>query len=161
MASATTAESSASMPARNAIVNADGNMCCTNASDMTGRCGAGIPVGIDGKRSPTVATGRCSSITASVAARSANRNAGSCGAKRRNSTMMASVPAPTHSVGKRSVPSAPKYAVHLPMKSAGTLPASSPRKSPTWLEAMMTAMPAVNPVTTGMGIKRINRPSPA
>src|SRR6478672_1237860 len=35
------------------------------------------------------------------------------------------------------------------MKSVGTC-RRRPRKSPTWLEAMITAIPAVKPVTTGM-----------
>ena len=41
------------------------------------------------------------------------------------------------------------YAVHLLIKSAGTCGMFSPRKSLTWLEKIMTAMPLVKPTITG------------
>ena len=44
-------------------------------------------------------------------------------------------------------------------KSAGTLPVSSPRKSPSWLVAMMMAMPMVKPLITASGMYSIRLPT--
>ncbi len=40
-------------------------------------------------------------------------------------------------------------APHFDTKSAGTEPIRRPRRSFTWLEKMITAIPLVNPVMTG------------
>ena len=48
---------------------------------------------------------------------------------------------------------------HFSRKSAGTAPIFKPRKSLTWLEKMMTAMPLVNPMTTGCGTNLMTAPS--
>jgi hypothetical protein len=46
-------------------------------------------------------------------------------------------------------PTCSANARHFSTNSAGTVPMRRPRKSFTWLERMMTAMPLVNPTTTG------------
>ena len=50
------------------------------------------------------------------------------------------------------------YSPHLPRNSAGSGPMSSPSRSLTWLEKMISAMPLVNPVTTGYGMNLIAPP---
>ena len=68
MPSATTAESSASIPARNAMVKADGITAWIFASVISGSAGIGNPAGMSGKREPIVSTGRLRAATASEAA---------------------------------------------------------------------------------------------
>jgi hypothetical protein len=64
----------------------------------------------------------------------------------------------TAAVSGSIVRHAPAYASHFSTTSGGTLASWSPRKSFTWLEKITTAMPLVNPVTTGCGMKRIALP---
>ena len=45
------------MPAKKAIVNADGIILCSFAKSHTGNSGIGSPVGISGNREPIVSTG--------------------------------------------------------------------------------------------------------
>src|SRR3546814_3988369 len=74
MPSATTADSSASIPARNAMVKADGRTALIFASERSGSDGIGRPAGMAGKREPIVSTGRFSSATAIELATTAIRS---------------------------------------------------------------------------------------
>ena len=51
-----------------------------------------------------------------------------------------------------------KYTAHLDRKSAGTSRKPSPKKSPTCVVKIVKAIPLVNPITMGYGIKRITTP---
>src|SRR3546814_8423083 len=73
MPSATTADSSASIPARKAMVKADGRTALILATEMSGNDGTGRPAGMSGKREPIVSTGRFKSATASELATTAIR----------------------------------------------------------------------------------------
>src|ERR1041384_35987 len=53
------------------------------------------------------------------------------------------------------------YDDHFPRKSGGTSPMFRPRKSLTCEENMMSAMPLVNPTTTGYGMNLIAEPNRA
>ena len=55
--SATTADSKASIPAKNAIVNADGTNSRISSNEKVGHTGVGRPSGRLGKRLPIVSTG--------------------------------------------------------------------------------------------------------
>lgn len=56
------------------------------------------------------------------------------------------------SVGMCVVPIALQIAMHLGMKSSGTLSICSPKKSFTCVDMMRIAMPFVKPTTTGRGM---------
>lgn len=72
------------------------------------------------------------------------------------------VPSPskvTAMVAGRALPRCAKYACQRARNSPGTAPICRPSESLTWLEKMLTAMPAVKPVITGCGMNFINAPS--
>ena len=119
----------------------------------------GMPTGRFGKREPTVSTGSCRKWTISEASRMAIKNPGSRGVYRRKPMINANTPIPTATVIGLKLENELKYACHLATKSAGTDVMDSPRKSLTWLQAIMTAMPAVKPVTTGFGMNLIICPN--
>src|SRR3546814_1213743 len=100
MPSATTADSSASIPARNAMVKADGRTALIFASERSGSDGIGRPAGMAGKREPIVSTGRFSSATAIELATTAIRKPGKRGANLRSATMIARALAPTPMVAQ-------------------------------------------------------------
>src|SRR3546814_16401354 len=128
------------------MVEADGRTALIFASERSGSDGIGRPAGMAGKREPIVSTGRFSSATAIELATTAIRKPGKRGANLRSATMIARALAPTPMVAQLALGSAPRYACHLGRKSAGTLSIARQRKSFTWLEAMITAIPAVKQV---------------
>src|SRR4051812_37132220 len=151
MPSATTADRRASMPARNAIVNAEGRTSLTLTTEITGTDGNGMPVGMFGNRVPIVSILRLRNCAASTAKAIAIRYPGSFGANFRKAIITRSETIPTATVAASREVRAWKYAAHFGRKSAGTFEICKPRKSLTWLDAIMTAIPAVKPVTTGWG----------
>ncbi len=66
---------------------------------------------------------------------------------------------PSSTVGTLLVGNARASAPIFPIKSGGSGPTFRPRKSATWVEAMVTAIPQVNPVVTGWGTYLISEPS--
>jgi len=158
MPSATTAESRLSTPARNAIVKALGSSSAMRDIEISGITGAGKLVGMPPKREPIVSTGRPSIATPAAAATTAIRKAGSFGASLRIATMATSDSRATATVAGETVSRASQNACHFARKLPGTLSSDRPNRSRIWLEKMMTAMPAVKPVTTGSGMYLIQVP---
>src|SRR3546814_17330390 len=85
MPSATMADSRLSIPARKAMVKAEGSTSMACASVKAGRLGNGRLEGISPKREPMVSTGRSIAQTASAAPTTATRKAGHVGKCRRAS----------------------------------------------------------------------------
>ncbi len=96
-----------------------------------------------------VSIGRWKIFTTAVARIMATNGAGTTREMRGQTASTISVPMATSVVGRLIERRFSPYAVHFSMKSAGTAPIFSPRKSLSWLEKMITAMPEVNPVMTG------------
>ena len=149
MPSATTAESSDSIAPSSAMVNAGPMRAGSWWSVRGGRRGAGSAALIAPKRLPIVSTGKCSSWTSAVVTISATKGLGMRSSRRGQATMMASAMTEiTVAQGLIESKCAPN-ACHFSTNPAGTVPMRSPRKSLTWLEKMMSAIPLVNPIVTG------------
>jgi hypothetical protein len=88
--SPTTADSNDSTPARNAIVNADGNNSRTRASVISGSCGIGKLPGSSPNRVPIVVTGSANPHTDIAPTPIAIRNIGQCGRQSLQPTIEAS-----------------------------------------------------------------------
>ena len=158
--SATSAESSDSMPASRAMVTAAGNMSRTSGHEIGGSEGHGSPCGSAPKRLVTVATeGKTSART--LASSTTAARARNCGAKRRTRAMPTIVARPSSSEDQSAVARAVHRPSILGRKSAGSASPRSPARSLSWLVAITTAMPIVKPSTTLSGISRISLPAPS
>jgi hypothetical protein len=116
------------------------------------------------KRVPIVSTGSPSSQATSVPPKSATTVAGTRFARRCTATSVASVAQPSAAVAPLHVGSAAPSTSRRCTNSPGTAGVSSPRKSLTCVLAISTAIPLVNPITTGRGMKRTadpRRPAPS
>ena len=161
MPSDTTAESSDSIAPSIAIANAGAARSATVCRDTEGRCGDGNPALIAPNRLPIVSTGMWNTRTVTVAAISATNGAGTRRLTRGQSMRTSNVPADSAAAGQLMAPTCWAKAIHLSMKLAGTAPICSPRRSLTWLEKMMTAIPDVNPMIRGKGMNLIAAPNRA
>ena len=110
---------------------------------------------------PTVSTSMPAICTSAVVAISATNAPGIRRFTRGHSMMMSNERSATPSAEVLTVPMFLPYAATFSKKFAGTAPMLRPRKSLTWLEKMMTAIPLVNPVTRGLGTNLITEPSRA
>ncbi len=87
--------------------------------------------------------------TTAVVTISATNGPGMRWLTRGQKTMIASASRADATADGLTVDDAGANAPHLARNSAGTAPMRRPRRSLTWLEKMITAMPLVKPVTTG------------
>src|SRR3546814_1377754 len=74
----------------------------SDLSEISGRAGAGRPVGSSGKRDPIVSTGACRRATMALASTTAIRKPGRRGAHFRRAMMSVREPAPIARVANRS-----------------------------------------------------------
>ena len=137
-----------------AMVNAEGSSMFTVAMSRTKPCGAGMSVLMVPKRSPMVSTeyhgnSSPSSQARAVTAIMAISAPGSFLEMRGVAMMMASDTSAVATVGREMALRLVRYMPHLGMKDAGISRRPSPRKSLTWVENMVSAIPAVKPTTTG------------
>ena len=160
MPSATTAESSDSTAPSSAIVNAGAD----ERGDLRERRraaprDAGSAALIPPNRLPMVSTGRLEQLRRPRSRRSARRTARESGGSPCGQVMMIASVSARQPDRVRVVRSEVRCEQrrHFSKKSAGTAPMRSPRRSLTWLEKMMTAMPLVKPMTTGCGMNLIDR----
>ena len=72
---------------------------------------------------------------------------------------MASVSPEIPTAGNEADVMLPAYACHFPKNSTGTVDIVNPSASLTWPEKIRTAMPLVNPTTTGCGTNFATAPS--
>ena len=118
---------------------------------------------ISPKRLPIVSTGRPSRPTRGRRRRSARRTAPGIGGSTRGQSSddgeRAQRHADAHGIDRRR--GAPRTPATSRRTRPGTAPIRRPRRSLIWLEKMITAMPAVNPVMTGYGMNLIAPPSRA
>ena len=113
-------DNNASISASSAMVKADGNILAAAApADHCGQCGAGMSIAMPGNRSPTVPTGRCNTATATDCDHQCDQKARpAAAAARRNSTMKASVAAPTAS-GRPAQREPNERAINHPLADKG------------------------------------------
>ena len=159
MPSATTAERSDSIAPSSAIVNAGAmspGSCCTVIAGSLGRRSV---ASMAPNRVPMVSTGIWSSWTTAVVTISATNGLGTRRFRYGHPTMIARATTATSTAHGAAVSRWAPKARHLSRKSAGTAPMRRPRKSFTWLEKMMSAMPLVKPMVTGKGMNLIAPPS--
>ena len=150
MESATTADSRLSIEPSSAKETAAGSAATIFAGDRSGRCGAGREDGMPPNRLPIVAMSSPAAKAESDATATAIRSTGQCGRYRRTARITARVRTATATVGASSVPAAAASAVSFGISGPGSAPGSvSPKNSRSWVEAMITAMPAVKPTVTG------------
>jgi len=142
-----------------ATVIAEGSRGRMRSARNCGRPIEGRPLGIPPKREPIVSTGSPKTATAPVAAISATIEPGSrrttCGTTSTTINDAAPRAAATQLIPCRCAPSA----AIRPKNSLGVATAR-PRKSLIWVEAMSSAMPLVNPSTTGRGMNFTDWPRP-
>src|SRR5688500_851282 len=101
--------------------------------------------------------------TAKDAARITTNEAGNLRVRRGQRRRRARDAAAPPMAAPDNAPTADPRPAHLSRKEAERGRAGRPSRSGTWEEKMITAMPLVNPVTTGYGINLIappNRPTP-
>ena len=129
MPSATTAESSDSIPPSIAIVNA-GPMSPFSIGRVTcGRLGRGNAALMAPKRLPMVSTGMCNSCTSAVVTISATNEPGMRRSSFGQTRMMTKVSTASPSAAGLSESKCRANASHLAGNSAGTAPISSPSRS--------------------------------
>ncbi len=148
------------MPARKAMISAEGSRAIRRSAVITGKEGMGKPAGKAPKRAPSVSTGSPKSATAAEAPATARISPGKRGKARRSPTIASTVPAPTARLAPSSVSRAAQIAGSRSMASAG-VPAGKtiPTASGNWLNPMMAAMPMVKPLITGSGTSTIRLPA--
>ena len=129
------------------------------ANEMCGSVGAGSVMCRSPNRSPIVSTGSWASQTTAVVATRATNGAGTRRLTRGHRMRIAIVAAATAIAAQFTESSCRANAGHLSKKFAGTAPIRSPNRSFTWLVKMISAIPLVNPVTTGCGTNLIALPS--
>ena len=155
MPSATTAESRDSI-APSSVSATAGRIsppsCCH--SNVSARNGGSEPgTAPEPNRPPIVSTGRLHPWTTIVPSTTATIDPGTYRAQAfGQSAMSAIAPAPTATVGPLKVGSARDSADIFSKNSTGIAPSVRPRKSFTWVRAIVTAIPQVNPVVTGCGM---------
>ena len=131
------------------MVNAAPNKPGSWPRGTAGSAGFGSAALITPKRAPIVSTGMCRSWTSAVVRIRATNGLGMRRLMYGQPTMMPSASTATASAQGLSVPSRAPNACHFATKSAGAAPMRRPRKSFTWLEKMINAIPAVKPIVTG------------
>ena len=140
------------------MVKALGNTAWTFASVISGRCGAGMVRGIPPKTEPIVLTGWLKAQTATEPSTTAIRNDGHFGRYRRRAKITTSAATDTPSAAGESVARAAQSTSNFTTTSPGFDFGSRPKRSFSWLVKMITAIPAVKPVTTGSGTYLIQVP---
>jgi hypothetical protein len=143
------------------MVKAGATSPCTSAHDRLGQRGRGTADEISPKRLPMVSTSNPPRRTSSVHATSATNGAGIVRFTFGHRSRMARPTAETAMADGLALPALRAKAIHFSAKSVGTGPIRSPSRSFTWLLKMMTAMPLVNPVTSGAGMNLMAAPSRA
>ena len=141
------------------MVSAAGSSAMQRARSSDGSAGRGRLDGTPPKRLPMVSTGKPNSATAPEASTTATRKPGALGASLRSPTI-----SPTQArASARAQPLKLSRCAHstpsLGRNSAGTPSTCRPSRSLSWLAKMMTAMPAVKPVTSGCGRYFISVPT--
>ena len=157
--SATIADKSDSTPARNAMMRADGSNSITLPKLKSGSAGHGRVLGRSPNREPMVSTGRSASATIADVTATAAISPGNFGATRRKTTISTMVPRPIRAEAAENVGRAAHSTSILLRNSAGTSATLSPKRSFSWLVAMITAMPIVKPFMTGSGTRRMRFPA--
>ena len=160
MVSATTADSRLSTAASSATVNADGSSGKMRSARNGGISIRGRPPGMPPNLDPIVSTGRPNAATAAVAATSATIEPGTRGARRGITRTTASEVAASASAAGFHCGSPAASAVMRLKNSLGGSGMARPRKSLICVAAMSSAMPLVNPITTGLGMNFTARPNP-
>ena len=123
--SATVAESSDSMPARNAMVSADGSRSTARSVLMGGICGVGRPFGKLPYLAATVSTVGNATTATTLAAMTTNTSHGIFGASFRRIRIAARLPIPSASAAGSTVSRMIQSPLILGRKSAGSAPPSS------------------------------------
>lgn len=149
MPSDTTADSSDSIPASSAIVNAGLARLASRGSVTSGSAGRGSPASITPNRLPIVSTGRWNSCTIAVVTTRATSVPGIRLSKRRHTTMIANVSVPTPRAHGLSESMWRASASYFWRNGPGTVSISRPSRSRIWVEKMIDAMPVVKPMVTG------------
>ena len=158
--SATVADSNDSIAPSMATVSAGASSTCTRSGRNRGITTAGKPRSRTPNRDPMVGTSSSSAIVAAVASTRATMGAGTRGANRGRITSTASEPSPRAVAIGEIVGSARAASISRGRNTPLGCAKSSPRKSLIWVLAISTAMPLVNPITTGRGMYRTADPSP-
>jgi hypothetical protein len=151
MRSATTAESSDSIAPSSAIVIAGRKSVGISAGRNSGTLRCGSPEGMPPKRVPTVSIGACSNSAVAVPNTSTTIAPGTRGATRRSRIITTSATAPKTVASIENVPAECASTPIRSAKSEGTVDTRRPKKSRIWVLAISTAIPFVNPMTTGRG----------
>jgi hypothetical protein len=120
----------------------------------------GSPAGMPPNRLPMVSTGSPSATTAAVPATRAMIVPGTRFETRVRIRMIASDATASAVACPDQVPAAPASARRRGRNSPGTRSSCKPKKSRICVLAMSTAIPFVNPTTTGLGMKRTADPMP-
>ncbi len=158
--SATTADKRLSTAASRATVSAAGSRGRIRSGRNAGMSIAGSPLGMPPNRDPIVSTGSPNRPTAAVAATTATMVPGTRGSNRGTSSTRPSEAAPRPSAAKLVVSRFEASAAMRAKNSLGESGSVRPRKSLIWVEAISTAMPFVNPSTTGRGMNLTACPRP-
>jgi hypothetical protein len=157
--SATTADSSDSIAPSIAIVTVGDTSVRIRSGRKRGICTAGSPAGIPPNRLPIVSTGNPASAATAVPPTRATMYPGTRGIRRFQITIDSRTPTASAVVSNDAL-IAPVSAAIRPMNSPGTSSSGMPKKSFSWVLAMTSAMPLVNPMTTGLGMNRTAVPVP-
>jgi hypothetical protein len=159
--SATTADISDSIAPSIATVSVGDSSVRIRSGRKRGMWNAGRPDGMPPNRVPIVSTPRWAALTITVPATRATTYPGTRGTYRFHTTMSRTTPIPTAAVRGDAAPTFRASTSTRPMKSPGTGCASvMPRKSLICVLAMTSAMPLVNPITTGRGMNLTAVPVP-
>lgn len=151
MRSATTADMSDSIAPSIATVMAGRRSVGMRDASNAGRAITGSPDGIPPNRVPMVSAPMPVSITKAVPPTRARIVPGTRGSRRRSTRMSASAAMPSAAAEGVKVPRWEPSISIRGTNAAGTAPILRPRKSLICVLAMRTAMPFVNPTTTGRG----------
>jgi hypothetical protein len=157
--SATTAERSDSTPPSIAMVSAGPTSAITCVKERSGKSGCGIAALIAPKREPIVSTGSPSHCTTAVVTTRATKGDGTRWLTFGQRRMINRARSATIVASALNVPACSANAAHFSVNSGGTAPMLSPKKSLTWLDRMITAIPLVKPTITGCGMNLIAAPN--
>ena len=160
MRSETVAESSDSIAPSIATVMAGASSGWIKCGLNVGTCNGGNPAGTAPNRDPMVSTGRRNSATASVPSTSATIVPGMRAESFGTPSTTASVATASPALNGENCGSACATSISRGRNTPDGCAIGRPKKSLICVLAISTAMPFVNPITTGRGMKRTAVPIP-
>ena len=160
MRSATVADMSDSMAPSMVTVRMDGRSGRIISGRKTGTWSGGSPDGMPPKREPIVSTERWRKRTASVPRTSATMAPGTERAHRWQASTTSRAPTPSAATVGENVPSARPISISRGRNTPEGDAIFNPSRSLTCVLAIKSAIPFVNPTTTGRGRNRTAAPRP-